>query len=251
MKELVTVIVPVLNPDINPVEERLLHHSLQMLSGYPLIFVTYEGADLSIVREHHEDIDIVHFPAEFFRSRDAFARLLLMEDFYLRFNWCDFLMVHELNSWIIKDELYYWCKQGYDFMKAGAAGHVPGNFFQQLTGYSPAQKEAFASGFENNGLYLCRIERMLSTLAGLKKTAYQYRHDTSLHQADAVFWKCEANRLWPRLRKPSRIVTDHFARNVADLAELKPDRLPFALTGITRANFNQIPFFKSMTEADQ
>ena len=41
-----------------------------------------------------------------------------MEEFYERFNWADYLLIHELNSWIVKDELKYWCNQGYDFLKA-------------------------------------------------------------------------------------------------------------------------------------
>ncbi len=94
MKELVTVIVPILEPQINPTEEKLLHHALEILADYPIIFVTGEGADLSVVREHAENIDVVHFPKRFFESRQQLGQLLLMTDFYDRFNWCDFLLIH-------------------------------------------------------------------------------------------------------------------------------------------------------------
>ncbi len=125
MKELVTVIIPILESQINPTEEKLLHHALNILSKYPIIFVAGENADLSVVREHAIDVDVIYFPERYFKSRQHLSRLLLMPDFYDRFNWCEFLLVHELNSWIIQDELFYWCKQGYDYLKCAPSVSRP------------------------------------------------------------------------------------------------------------------------------
>lgn len=174
-----------------------------------------------------------------------------MEDFYARFNWCEYLLVHELNSWIVRDELHYWCKQGYDYFRADPVGVAQPGFLSGVTGLRAPQKHALGQAYESNGLQLCHIERVTKTLRALKKTAYQYRHDPTLANADGVFWQSEANRLWPNLRKPTPVVNAHFAKSVTGLTETNPAKLPFALTGITRANFNQIPFFRSLTEADQ
>jgi hypothetical protein len=252
MKELVTVIIPILNPQINPTEEMMLHHCLETLHKYPLIFVAAQGADLSIVREHNENIDVMYFPNEYFHSRKHFASLLLMEDFYDRFNWCDFLLVHELNSWVIKDELYYWCKQGYDYLKSGpvydSVTQSKGGVISRTLGLSDDEKRLFGNGYDDNGIYLCRIERMTKTLKAKNKEAYAYRHDEKLPNADSVFWDIEANRFWPYLRKPSDTVRNYFAQNAVNLNENKP--LPFALTGISRANIQNLPYFKPMPEAD-
>ena len=106
MKELVSVIIPILEPDLSPTQERILHHSLEMLANYPIIFITFQTADLSIVREHQNEIDVVYFPKEYFQSRESLAKLYLMPDFYERFSWSSFLLIHELNSWVLKDELH-------------------------------------------------------------------------------------------------------------------------------------------------
>ncbi|KAA6439730.1 hypothetical protein FEM33_11060 [Dyadobacter flavalbus] len=254
MKELVSVIIPILNPEINPTEEKLLHHCLETLTSYPLIFITYEGADLSIIKEHNENIDVVHFPRKYFSSRQHLASLLLMEDFYDRFNWSEFLLVHELNSWIVRDELYYWCKQGYDYLKAGPVYNdvisAKNNSISRFLGMNEAEKISFANGYENNGLYLCRIERMTKALKGKNREAHQYRNSENLPNADSVFWDIEANRFWPYLRKPTEIVRNHFAQNAVTLENPETKNLPFALTGISRSNIQQLPYFKSLPEAD-
>lgn len=128
MKELVSVIIPVLDPNLNPTEERILHHCLEALANYPIVFITFEKADLSIIREHQKEIDVVYFPKEYFQSRETLGKLFLMEDFYHQFSWASFLLIHELNSWVIKDELYYWCKSGYDYLKAAPVSKKQGSF---------------------------------------------------------------------------------------------------------------------------
>ncbi|MHA4738451.1 DUF5672 family protein [Dyadobacter sp. MSC1_007] len=251
MKELVSVIIPILDPQINPTEEKLLQHALEMLSGYPIIFTTYEHADLSIVKEHSENIDVVTFPKRFFESRQHFGKLLLMEDFYDRFNWCDFLLIHELNSWVIKDELHYWCKQGYDYIKSGPvfpSSMAPYSTVKRLMGLSEPEKRVYGEGYTDNGLYLCRIERMTATLKGKKKTAHQYRHDDSLPNPDSIFWDIEANRFWPHLRKPTDIVRSHFAQDGVQYKNNKTS--PFALTGISKDNIQDLPYFKTLPETE-
>jgi hypothetical protein len=251
MKELVSVIVPILNPQIDPTEEKLLHHCLETLNNYPLIFVTYEGADLSIIKEHNPDIDVIQFPKTYFQTRQDLSRLLLTEDFYERFNWAEFLLVHELNSWIVRDELYYWCKQGYDYLRAApvyAAENKFDSIVPRILGLKNTEKQAIGNAYNGNGLYLCRIERMVETLKSKKRDAYQYRHNESLPNADSVFWEIEANRFWPNLRKPTGIVQNYFAKNALDITGNK--NLPFALTGISRANIHNLSYFQSLPEAE-
>ena len=252
MKELVSVIVPVLDPQINPTEERILHHCLNILDQYPIIFITYEGADLSIIKEHNEDIDVIYFPKKYFLSRSHLAGLFLMEDFYDRFSWCDFLLIHELNSWVVRDELHYWCKQGYDYLKSGPVENAEidklDGVLSRVKGFSNDEKRLFGRAFADNGIYLCHIQRMINTIKSKQKEVYEYRHSESLEHADSVFWELEANRFWPYLRKPTEIVRNHFAMDAANINLNKT--LPFALTGISKENIHHLPYFKSLPEAN-
>ena len=249
MKELVSVIIPILEPDLSPTQERILHHSLEMLANYPIIFITFQTADLSIVREHQNEIDVVYFPKEYFQSRESLAKLYLMPDFYERFSWSSFLLIHELNSWVLKDELHYWCKQGYDYLRAAPV--FPEGFtidkFKLIKGLDQAEKQVLGNAFQGNGLYLCLVERMAKTLKSKQKTAYEYRHHDELINRDSVFWEAEANRFWSNLRRPTAIVQSYFcqhADNQVTLISGIVDKSPFALTGINSKNIDSLPYLK-------
>jgi len=253
MKELVSIIIPILNPDLNPTHERLLHNSLQVLANYPVVFITFPDADLSIVREHKEEIDVVYFSKEYFESREALGKLFLMADFYEQFSWSSFLLIHELNTWIFKDELHYWCKQGYDYLRAAPVSDKTSAFdhlldgLSRFKGLSGQEKENLGIRFQDNGLYLCLIERMVKTLKSRQKTSYQYRHEHNLVNRDSVFWELEANRFWTSLRKPTAIVQSYFAQHIDNQTNGIPgikDNLPFALTGITAKNIDSLAHFK-------
>jgi hypothetical protein len=247
MKELVSVIIPIPDPELTPTQERSLHRCLETLERYPVMFIASEGADLSIVKEHKADADIIYFPREYFESRRAMAKLFLLDEFYERFSWTDFLLIHELNSWIVKDELHYWCKQGYDYLKAAPAISDAKNIPSSLSlilGLNQNQKMDLGKAFENNGLILCNVQRMIKTLRRKAKTAYQYRHDEILSNRDAVFWEAEANRLWPSIRKPTPIVRDFFCMALSDMraaGRYTGKTQPFAFTGVNKDNVNELP----------
>jgi hypothetical protein len=247
MKELVSVLVPILNTLLTPFETQLLDHCNTALSKYSLILVVSEGADVSSLTERYQRADIISFNEKYFRSRQTLSTLLLMEGFYERFSWSDFLLIHELNSWIVKDELHYWCKQGYDYLKADPiiSGLVL-NEFSKIRGLTEAQKTLVDMAFNGNGLYLCNIERMIKTLQSSRKIAHAYRHQTAFINGDSLFWELDANRFWPKLRKPTKIVQTRFSRKLDEkMSFTNKDReaWPFGLTDINKHNIKDLPYF--------
>lgn len=247
MKELVSVLVPILNPVLSPLEMQILDHGIECLKRYPFIFVMSEDAGTEQLKERYPNVDIITFNGKYFESRQTLATLFLMEGFYERFSWSDFLFIHELNSWVVKDELHYWCKQGYDYLigdereSEGLLGNIP--FINKK---SDSQRKLIDSGFTGNGLYLCHIERFLKTLKAKKKEAYAYRHQSELIHRDILFWELEANRFWPYLRRPTRIVQQRFSKNIiSKSAASHSDReaWPFGLTGVTSLNIDDLPCF--------
>lgn len=247
MKELVSVLIPILNPVLTSFEQKILDHCLAALHKYSFIFVVSEKAELSGLKERYENVDFITFNEKYFESRRTLANLLLMEGFYERFSWCEFLLVHELNSWIVKDELHYWCKQGYDFLKAEP--EVQGGFLTDLTrfrGLGEEQKRALDLKFEGNGLVLCQIDRCIKTLKRKKSEAYYYRHHPDFMNSDSLFWELEPNRFFPNLRRPTKIVHKRFSKNIKGefpVASTEREAWPFGLTGVNEENINHLPFF--------
>jgi hypothetical protein len=253
MKELVSVLIPILNPELTVLEEMVLRHCLEAVAKYPVILFTYEGADLSHIEMNHDRLEVLTFKRKYFESRETLSNLFLMEDFYNRFTWSTFILIHELNSWIIKDEIYYWCKQGYDYLHTNPVldnsvfknGKV--NDFSRIIGLNEKQKKALGRSFKEDGLKLCHVQRMISTLSAKKKEAHQYRQHDHFENKDSLFWELEANRLWPYLRKPTEIVQSRFSQNISHKSELFPDnrdKWPTGITGVTTKNIDHLPFYR-------
>ena len=58
------------------------------------------------------------FDESFFESTKTYNLLMLSADFYKRFINYDFMLIYQLDAYVFKDELGYWCEQGYDFIGA-------------------------------------------------------------------------------------------------------------------------------------
>jgi hypothetical protein len=253
MKELVSVLIPILNAELTLHEEKVLRHNLKALARYPVILFTYEGADLSHIITEHERLEILTFKAKYFESRGALSNLFLMEDFYNRFTWSDFVLIQELNSWIVKDEIYYWCKQGYDYLHATPVldkyvfknGYI--NDFSRILGLKENEKISLGKSFDNNGLKLCNVQRMIKTLQSRKKEVHYYRQLDNIPNKDSVFWELEANRFWPGLRKPTPIVQSRFSQNITNAypgyADHR-DAWPTGLSGIDMNSTDKLPYYK-------
>lgn len=252
MKELVSVLIPILNTDLTIHEKTVLNHCLEALSKYPVILFTYEGADLSVLKTDHERVEILTFKSKYFQSRETLSDLFLMEDFYTRFTWSDFILIHELNSWIVKDEIHYWCKQGYDYLHANPVidKSVPEKSYftdiARIWGLNESEKEAIGRTFENDGLKLCNVQRMIKTLSARKKEAHHYRNNVKFPNKDSVFWEIEANRFWPQLRKPTSIVQSRFSQNSIDVSGYTDNRdtWPTGISGINMDSLDSLPFYK-------
>jgi hypothetical protein len=248
LKELVSVLVPILNPVLSSFEKKILDHCALTLRKYSLIFVVSEDAEVNELKESYRHADFITFNEKYFASRGALASLFLMEGFYERFSWCEFLLIHELNSWVVKDELHYWCKQGYDFLKADP--ERKGGFFsdfERLRGLSDTDKQAMDLDFEGNGLFLCHIERFVRNLKAKKTVAHSYRHNSLFVHKDSLFWELEPNRFWPGLRRPTKIVQTRFSVKLAKEATFgNADResWPFGVTGVNAQNINDLPYFE-------
>jgi hypothetical protein len=247
VKELVCVLIPIMNPTLTPLEKKVIDHALQALRKYSFIFLVAEDSETTVLEEAYSQVDRIAFPAKYFESRATLGSLFLMEAFYERFSWAEFVLIHELNSWVVKDELHYWCKQGYDYLRADVQdkGGKTG-FINRLRGLTDAQKAEMDEDFNFNGLALCHVDRAFRALKGKKSVAYSYRHHPAWQNKDCLFWELEANRFLPTLRRPTRIVQNRFANNISSTLPVPSqdrERWPFGLTGVNSSNIEALPYF--------
>ena len=61
---------------------------------------------------------VARFDSSYFESLSAYSKLLLKPEFYMRFSEYDFMLIYQLDAWVFRDELDYWCNQGFSYIGA-------------------------------------------------------------------------------------------------------------------------------------
>lgn len=121
-ENLAVIVIPLYKSDISQIERASLGQCLKILSRWPFCFVIPRNLDISqysrILNSTHCSYKFETFDEENFISLKSYSKLLLKADFYERFSEFDYMLIYQLDCWVFKDELKYWCEQGFDFIGA-------------------------------------------------------------------------------------------------------------------------------------
>lgn len=125
-KDIVAVTIPIYKDLPGPNERISLGQCMRVLSHYPIIFFAPKSLNTAFYENYGRDhnVKIERFDDDYFTGIDGYNRLMLSPDFYKRFFNFKFILVYQLDAYVFKDDLRYWCGQNYDFI---GAPHAPRN----------------------------------------------------------------------------------------------------------------------------
>ena len=116
------VVIPVYKESLDVYEELSFRQCLKILHDYPIYLVTYKELILSEYEQLARDYNIlfkkVLFPKSFFEGVSGYNNLMMQRIFYLSFSAYNYILIYQLDAFVFKDELTYWCNQGYDYIGA-------------------------------------------------------------------------------------------------------------------------------------
>lgn len=125
MNSLCCIVVPVYKDftDLLPNEILSLSQLGKILGRHPIVLVTHNGIDTTtyvnhLVSEDSTSVKIENFDQKYFNDIDGYNSLLLSTEFYKRFSSYNYILIYQLDAWVFRDELEYWCKKGYDYIGA-------------------------------------------------------------------------------------------------------------------------------------
>jgi hypothetical protein len=119
------VVIPVHKPftDLTAAEVLSLKSTCKCLREYPHVLIGPESINwneykASLHSYNVEDVSIKVFDKIFFTDIDGYSSLLKTFNFYKTFNGFKFILIFQLDAYILKNELDYWCSKGYDYIGA-------------------------------------------------------------------------------------------------------------------------------------
>ena len=170
----VTVILVAHRPEITPLERISIERCLDILGGYPISVVAPDD----LVLPHPLDrLPTVRFASVYFTSISAYSSLLLSMQFYERFLSYQYMLMHQLDSFVFRDELLDWCAHGYDYIGAPWIGETFPNepkTRQGLPFWIRSRMFRFLPPLDhsvgNGGFSLRRVKTMYRALSMLRRT---------------------------------------------------------------------------------
>src|SRR2546423_3516488 len=114
MSDKIAVCVPFYRDKLNPAEELAVEHLCRFLPNERKILIIPED-----LRLNRTDFEIVRFPARFFRNVLSYNRLLLSRRFYRAFRRYEWILIYQLDSLVLSDQLHRWIGNvDFDFIGA-------------------------------------------------------------------------------------------------------------------------------------
>ena len=110
------VIIPVYCETLVKNEVIVLSQMIKVLNKYNLYLVAPE--EIEIKNYDTTRLQYVYFREEFFRDVTGYNKLLLSQEFYERFQNYEYILIAQLDTFVISDQIQYWCSKKYDFIGA-------------------------------------------------------------------------------------------------------------------------------------
>lgn len=144
------VLVPVHRPQPTPDEEFSLHRCGQVLGSHPIRIVHPDGLNLAAYRDLLPTAEPLPVPQDWMASITAYNRMMINPAFYRRLDHFSHALIHEPDALVMSDQLFYWCKQEYDYIGA-----------PWFAGFHAASPEAPIVGVGNFGFSLINLASMM------------------------------------------------------------------------------------------
>ena len=229
----------------------------------PIILAAPTWLDTTGYTDEHPGMRVERFD---FRTYRDYNQLLLDPHFFERFQDYQYILIHDLDCYILRDELEEWCLKGYDFIGAPI-----------FRDYEPAQPEGKLSHVGNGGLSLRNVRSALQVLGSRKRylTPSQYWEQTPAQPGlfakmqrffngllrltrihndirwatlsnfhEDIFWSIDAAHFWPDFKVPNVETGLQFSFDYAPAYcyEQNGRRLPFGCHAWQRYD---LPFWKT------
>lgn len=134
-------------------EQISLAQCARVLEMHPTRLVCPDGMDTRAYRQIVPNIRVDPVEPHWLSSYRAYNRFKLHPELYRRYTQFEFILTHELDAFVFRDDLLYWCDQGWDYIGA-----------PWFEGYYHAQPGAAPAGVGNSGFSLRKTESALKVL---------------------------------------------------------------------------------------
>lgn len=120
MKKKVAITIPIYKETPSDIEMKSFIQCLTIFQKYDIYIFTHKNLNFKNYDscKKGSQIHYIFFHENYFKSIDGYNKLMLSPSFYKAFSNYEYILIYQLDAWVFKDELQYWCNQKYDYIGA-------------------------------------------------------------------------------------------------------------------------------------
>ena len=118
----VAVVIPVYKECLDYYEMLSYKQALKVLHNHDIVLITHNALRTAlyeeIARQNNVLVKVEYFDEHFFTGVDSYNDLMKNIHLYKRFIHYHYILIYQLDAFVFRDELLYWCHQNYDYIGA-------------------------------------------------------------------------------------------------------------------------------------
>jgi len=231
MQDRVAIIIPVYKTELTYYEKISLEQCIKILHNYDIHLICPQNLCLRSYIQVYTDFRVFRFHRLFFQSIHGYNSLLLRREFYRAFLDYDYVLIYQLDAFVFRDDLRYWCSLKIDYVgapwvveqnqnKPYIKSMLPKLYYNRFTKKFIDQTKQYVG---NGGFSLRKPGAFLFVLRLFGSVARRFE------QNEDAFWSVLAPLLNPFFRVPNfnNALEFSFETDPRGCYELNGCRLPF------------------------
>lgn len=193
---LVGVAVPIYKSTLSEYETISFQRCLEIFEKYPITIIAPKGLTFENIDFSGAKVSFEFFNSSYFKDISSFSKLMLSVEFYKKFLKYKYILIYQLDAFVFKDELSYWCKKRFDYV--GAPWFTRFDVLESSLLYKVLNRfhMRFKNQVGNGGFSLRHIKKFLFILLLFKKSAVRWPYN------EDIFWAYFVKRCFPFFKTP-------------------------------------------------
>ena len=224
------VIVPIYKKTLNEIEYLCLSNYRKKLSGLPFGFIAPMDIEEDYYTKKRDGLPVKKFATWCADSLDDYNRLLMTPEFYSGFLNYDYMLILQLDGWLIKgkEELKRFLQMGYDYMGAPWTDGGYRYYKRIIHGANHIKLLRYFTGeticrVGNGGVSLRRIKNMESFFRAYDKERKEW------NKAEDIFISYYGQKRKYKLEIPSVEIAKQFSLEKDMKKEILSGNVPMAV----------------------
>ena len=118
----VIIVIPIYKSLPDEYEKVSFRQCLKVLSKHHICILTFKSLNIdyyvNLLKEYNAIFLIEYFDAKYFKNIQGYNNLMMSKNFYKRYSKYKYMLIYQLDAYVFRDELDFWCEQGYDYIGA-------------------------------------------------------------------------------------------------------------------------------------